>query len=196
MTTTAEYLRRTRRGLRAQSPLVRRTDRLEARLFTLLVTVLVVMVPVAVVAASSLWTSQLALAQQQQSERVSVTATLDSDPVGNVTGWGESAHFATAPVTWTWGTERRHADVTADGDLKAGEEVAVWVDARSGEHTLPPLTDSAAKFSSVLAGISLWTFSAVAAVGLFALARWRVELRRSREWSRDIEAFLGSTSSY
>lgn len=196
MTTTAEYLRRTRRGLRARSPLVRRTDRLEARLFMLVVVVLVAMVPVSWLAANAMWTSQSELARQQQAERVPVTATLDADPVSNATGWGESTYYATAPVTWTWQSEQRHADVTADSDLQTGDELEIWVEARTGEQTTPPLTFSAAQFSSILSGVALWVFTAVFAVGLFMLAQWRIEVRRSREWSRDIEAFLGSTSSH
>jgi hypothetical protein len=104
--------------------------------------------------------------------------------------------FASAPATWRWGDETRHDLVQVDDMATSGSEVEIWVDARSGEHTRPPMTTSAAKFTAVLSGVSLWTFSAVGVSGLFALAHWRLEVLRSREWSREIEAFLGSTSSH
>lgn len=71
----------------------------------------------------------------------------------------------------------------------------VWVD-RAGAVTLQPMSVSAAEFSSVLAGVAVYMFALIIACGLFALAHWGIDRARSREWSRDIEAFLGSTSSH
>ncbi|WP_232284664.1 Rv1733c family protein [Rhodococcus sp. R1101] len=196
MTTRAGYLRRTRRSLRRRDPLVRRTDRLEARCFTLMVAVMALLIPVAVWVSATMWSSQLELSEKQNAERVAVTAVLDADASSDSSGWGETVKISSAPATWGWGDETRQALVQVDSLATAGSEVPVWVDASSGEYTQPPLTTSAAKFSAVLSGVSLWTFSFVAVAGLFALAHWRLEVRRSREWSRDIEAFLGSTSSH
>ncbi|MGA4690804.1 MULTISPECIES: hypothetical protein [Rhodococcus] len=196
MTTRAGYLRRTRRSLRRRDPLVRRTDRLEARCFTLMIAVMALLIPVAVWVSAIMWSSQLELSEKQNAERVSVTAVLDADALSDSSGWGETVKIASAPATWGWGDETRHALVQVDSLATAGSEVPVWVDATTGEYTQAPLTTSAAKFTAVLSGVSLWTFSSAAAGGLFALAHWRLEVRRSREWSRDIEAFLGSTSSH
>ena len=162
----------------------------------LLVAVMALLMPVAVWVSATMWNSQLELSEKQTAERVAVTAVLDADAMGDSSGWGETVRLASAPATWGWGREERHAVVQVDSMATAGSEVQIWADTRSGEYTRPPLTTSAAKFTAVLSGVSLWTFSAAAAGGLFALARWRLEVRRHREWSRDIEAFLGSTSSY
>ncbi|MBS9374417.1 hypothetical protein GON09_003428 [Rhodococcus sp. B50] len=175
---------------------MRRTDRLEARCFTLMVAVMALLIPVAVWVSATMWGSQLELSEKQNAERVGVTAVLDADALSDSSGWGETVKVASAPATWGWGDETRHALVQVDSLATAGSEVPVWVDASSGEYTQPPLTPSAAKFTAVLSGVSLWTFSSAAVGGLFALAHWRLEVRRSREWSRDIEAFLGSTSSH
>ncbi|WP_249265147.1 Rv1733c family protein [Rhodococcus pyridinivorans] len=196
MTTRAGYLRRTRRSLRRRDPLVRRTDKLEARCFTLMIAVMAILIPVAVWVSATMWSSQLELSEKQNAERVSVTAVLDADALSDSSGWGETVKISSAPATWGWGDETRHALVQVDSLATAGSEVQVWVEASTGEYTQPPLTTSAAKFTAVLFGVWLWTFSAAAAAGLFALAHWRLEVRRSREWSRDIEAFLGSTSSH
>ncbi|KSZ58192.1 membrane protein [Rhodococcus pyridinivorans KG-16] len=175
---------------------MRRTDRLEARCFTLMIAVMAILIPVAVWVSATMWSSQLELSEKQNAERVSVTAVLDADALSDSSGWGETVKISSAPATWGWGDETRHALVQVDSLATAGSEVPVWVEASTGEYTQPPLTSSAAKFTAVLSGVSLWTFSSAAAAGLFALAHWRLEVRRSREWSRDIEAFLGSTSSH
>ncbi len=79
MTTRAGYLRRTRRSLRRRDPLVRRTDKLEARCFTLMIAVMALLIPVAVWVSATMWSSQLELSEKQNAERVSVTAVLDAD---------------------------------------------------------------------------------------------------------------------
>ncbi|HET8993069.1 MULTISPECIES: Rv1733c family protein [unclassified Rhodococcus (in: high G+C Gram-positive bacteria)] len=197
MTSAAGYLRRTRRSLRGRSPLVRRTDRVEARLFSLLVAAMLLMIPVAAIVVANVQNTQVAMAQQQLAERTMVTATLDADPVVADSGWGEFSYIApsTAPATWEFRGVSHHGDVQITGTEGAGDEVQVWVD-RAGAMTLQPMSVSAAEFSSVLAGVAVYMFALVTACGLFALAHWGVERARSREWSRDIEAFLGSTSSH
>lgn len=197
MTSTGGYLRRTRRSLRGRSPLVRRTDRFEAHVFSLLVAAMLIMVPVAGVVIANVQSTQVALAQQQLAERTMVTATLDADPVVANSGWGEFSYVApsTAPATWEFRGVEHHGDVQITGSEGAGDEVQVWVD-RAGAVTLQPTSVSAAEFSSVLAGVAVYMFALLIACGLFALAHWGIERARSREWSREIEAFLGSTSSH
>ncbi|WP_240959613.1 hypothetical protein [Rhodococcus sp. HNM0563] len=197
MTSAAGYLRRTRRSLRGRSPLVRRTDRVEARVFSLLVAAMLLMIPVAAIVVVNVQNTQVAMAQQQLAERTMVTATLDADPVVADSGWGEFSYIApsTAPATWEFRGVSHHGDVQITGSEGAGDEVQVWVD-RAGAVTLQPMSVSAAEFSSVLAGVAVYMVALVTACGLFALAHWGIERARSREWSREIEAFLGSTSSH
>ncbi|MEE2030724.1 Rv1733c family protein [Rhodococcus chondri] len=191
------YLRGMRRGVRSRNPLVRRTDRLESRIVGALVAALLIMLPVAVWIGSATWGNQVALAERQLAERTSVTATVDTGPEAADVGWGEFAYAtpAVAAVSWEWGEQPRHGLAQVGSGTAAGTEVLVWVD-RDGEQTTMPLTVSAAKFSSVLVGVSLWILAALLAAGVFAFAHWRIDHRRTRDWSRDIEAFLGSTSSH
>lgn len=197
MTNTAEYLTRMRRVRRGSSPLVRRTDRLESRVFTLFVGVLLLIVPLGIWAGVVTWGNQAALAEQQQAERATVTATLDTAPEFDAVDWVDMTYAAsmTAPATWKWQGVERHGVVQVEDSAAAGDEVQVWVD-RTGEQSLPPMSDSAAKFSAVLVGVSLVMFGGALAVSAFAFARWRIERARVTEWSREIEAFLGSTSSH
>lgn len=194
---TAEYLRRTRRSLRGIGPLVRTADRTEARTFVTLLAALALMVPLCLWVSAITWGDQLALAQQQRAERTTVTATLDADPMPDGAGWGEYAHVAPmkAPATWEWRGVEHHDVVQVGGSAGAGDELPVWVD-RAGEQTVPPMSDFAAKFSSVLTGFALFVFAVVGVGGIFALVRWALDRARVREWSREIEAFLGSTSSH
>lgn len=197
MTNTAEYLTRMRRVRRGANPLVRRTDRVESRVFTLFVAVLLLLVPLSIWASVVTWGNQTTLAEQQQAERATVTATLDTDPALDAAGWGDMTYATamTAPATWKWQGIERHGVVQADDSAVAGDEVQVWVD-RAGEQSLPPMSDGAARFAGVLAGVSLFAFAGVFATGAFVFARWRIDRARTDRWSREIEAFLGSTSSH
>jgi hypothetical protein len=197
MTSTAGFLRRTRRSLHGRSPLVRGTDRVEARIFSLLVAAMLIMIPVVGIVIANVQSTQVAVAQQQLAERTMVTATLDADPMVADSGWGEYSYIApsTAPATWEFRGVEHHGDVQITGAEVAGDEVQVWVD-RAGAVTLQPMSVSAAEFSAVFAGVALYMFALMIAGGVFALAHWSIERTRSREWSRDIEAFLGSTSSH
>lgn len=58
---------------------MRRTDKLEARCFTLMIAVMALLIPVAVWVSATMWSSQLELSEKQNAERVSVTAVLDAD---------------------------------------------------------------------------------------------------------------------
>lgn len=198
MTNATGYLRRMRRSMRAGDPLVRRTDRIEARWFAALVALILLLIPCAGWTAAHSWSSQVTVAEQQLGDRITVTATLDSAPEAPAVNWGESGYLAlaSAPATWGWGDETRHGLAQVDGSLQAGAEVPVWVDARSGDMVSAPLTLSAAKVSSVFVGVFLWTFSTAVLCLMFSVVAWRLERHRRREWSREIDAFLGSTSSY
>lgn len=194
---TAAYLRTARRSSRRRNPLVRRTDRIEARLTSVLVFLVVAMIPVAVWTGALTWDTQLALSAQQTAERSLVTATTEGTPEAPAASYGDStiAGPATVPASWTWGHETRHGNIQVEVTTASGSRVAVWVDA-DGHQTLPPMSPTSAKVSSVLVGVSGWIGAVLVAGAVFAVARWRLDLARARRWSRDIEIFLGSTSSH
>ena len=197
-TCAGDYLDRMRRSRRGGNPLVRRADRIEAWLFFVLLTTLALMIPVAGFIGAGSWQSWVALAEKQSTERTPVSATLESAPDPAAPGGGEVASSVTAPApaTWQWGDEQRRAVVPVDSWSVTGGDVTVWVDARSGELADPPLTVGAAKVSAVCAGVFLWALSVALAITMFESARWGLERTRRRRWNREIEAFLGSTSSY
>jgi len=163
-----------------------------------LLTTLALTIPVAGFVGAGSWQSWVALAEKQSTERTPVSATLESAPDPAAPGGGEVASSVTAPApaTWQWGDEQRRAVVPVDSWSVTGGDVTVWVDARSGELADPPLTVAAAKVSAVCAGVFLWMLSVALAITIFESARWGLERTRRRRWNREIEAFLGSTSSY
>ncbi len=194
-----DYRRRMRVSRRGGNPLVRRTDRIEAWLFSGLVAAIVVAVPLAALVTSGSWGSWVAVAEQQYAQRITVSATRDAAPDPATAGWGETGYLAApspAPATWQWGDEQRRDIVPVDPASTAGTEVTVWVDAGSGRLVEPPLSVTGAKVTAVAWGLFVWTFAVLLATTLFQSARWGLEHSRRREWSREIEAFLGSTSSY
>ncbi len=194
---TAAYLRTARRSSRRRNPLVRRTDRIEARLTALLAFVVVAMIPLAIWVGAATWDTQLALSAQQTAERTVVTATTEGTPTTVAATYGDYgvSDSATVEASWTWGRETRNGTIQVDSTTAPGSQVPVWVDA-DGNQSLPPMSATSAKVSAVLVGVSAWVGTALVAGGLFAVARWRLDLARARQWSRDIEIFLGSTSSH
>ncbi|MDV2477717.1 hypothetical protein F8M49_24285 [Rhodococcus zopfii] len=194
---TAAYLRTARRSSRRRNPLVRRTDRIEARLVAVLVVLVAAMIPVSVWAGAHTWDTQLEMSAQQTAERSLVTATTEDIPATPAATYGDYALAgpATVPASWTWGRETRHGNIEVDATTAAGSQVPVWVDA-DGRQTLPPMDATSAKVSSVLVGVSAWIGTMLVAGAVFTLTRWRLDLARARRWSRDIEIFLGSTNSY
>lgn len=194
---TVAYLRTARRASRHRNRLVRTTDRIEARLTTALVLFVVAMIPMTVWAGARVWDTQLELSAQQLAERTLVTATTDGTPELPVVVYSEFAIPGPleVPASWTWGHETRHGTITVDTSLPSGSRTQIWVDA-VGEPALPPMNAANAKVSAVVAGASGWVASVLLAGAVFALARWRLDRARTRRWSRDIETFLGSTSSY
>lgn len=197
MGNTSGYLRVLRRGLRGSHPLIRRTDRVEARLAVVVLVLLLAAIPLAGWAGARTWDTQSALAVQQTAERTLVTATTQAPAETTDVTVGELAMTASAaaPATWMWGDEKRRGDVTVDYGTPAGADVQIWVDP-DGEQALAPLSATSAKISSVLAGVALWCAAALLAAAVFGYGRWRLDRTRRREWSREIAAFLGSTSSH
>lgn len=195
-----EYLRRTRRSLQRDNLISRRTDRTEARLFRLFVTVMVLLVPVSLWVGATTWSEQSTLADIQQAQRTKITATVAGAPVTDDTldqgAWGTAAPVVSydVPVTWEWSGQEKTGTLASTSSPEPGAEITAWID-RRGELTTPALTHAAAQFSGILTGLALFVFVAVIAGSLFGFAQWRIDRTRSLEWSRDIEEFLGSTSS-
>ncbi|MFF0281653.1 hypothetical protein ACFYSW_15180 [Rhodococcus aetherivorans] len=197
MRNTSGYLRVLRRGLRGRHPLIRRTDRAEARLAVAVLLLVLATIPLAGWVGARTWDIQSALAVQQTAERTLVTAKTQAAAETTDATAGELTMVASAsaPATWAWGDEKRRGDVTVDYGTPAGADVQIWVDP-NGEQALAPLSATSAKISSVLVGLSLWFAAALLAAAVFGYGRWRLDRTRNREWSREIAAFLGSTSSH
>ncbi|MDV6295351.1 Rv1733c family protein [Rhodococcus aetherivorans] len=197
MRNTSGYLRVLRRGLRGRHPLIRRTDRAEARLAVAVLLLVLATIPLAGWVGARTWDTQSALAVQQTAERTLVTAKTQAaaETADATAGELTMVAAASAPATWAWGDEKRRGDVTVDYGTPAGADVQIWVDP-NGEQALAPLSATSAKISSVLVGLSLWFAAALLAAAVFGYGRWRLDRTRNREWSREIAAFLGSTSSH
>ncbi|MBC2590445.1 Rv1733c family protein [Rhodococcus aetherivorans] len=197
MRNTSGYLRVLRRGLRGRHPLIRRTDRAEARLAVAVLLLVLATIPLAGWVGARTWDTQSALAVQQTAERTLVTAKTQAaaETADATAGELTMVASASAPATWAWGDEKRRGDVTVDYGTPAGADVQIWVDP-NGEQALAPLSATSAKISSVLVGLSLWFAAALLAAAVFGYGRWRLDRTRNREWSREIAAFLGSTSSH
>ncbi len=181
---------RTRAGQRLwlwrwrDSPLRRHEDVAEG--WIILVTWVLILVGGAIV-----WTVTAQFAQResawQRADRHAVTAVLLSDAPPSASA-GSDGYRSSAKVRWTApdGTARSARTVVPAG-LPAGTTVTVWQDGR-GALTTEPLGPGEAHAQALLYGGAAATAYAGLVYGTAALARWRLDERRYRQWGVEWDA--------
>lgn len=171
----------------ARNPLARGVDRVEGTVVVLAVLLALVLVPVMLTFGSLTYSSLAERSEQQSGSRHQTVAVLTQDaPETGTTVRGEVVGGRSkVPARWQLpdGTTRT-GRVEADEGLKAGAEVAVWLD-ESGDLTNPPLST----VDIVGAGVLAAGFGWLGAVGLLALACWSLhrvlDRRRYQAWQAE-----------
>ncbi|MEV4050032.1 hypothetical protein AB0J55_02490 [Amycolatopsis sp. NPDC049688] len=182
--------------LPGHGPLVRSSDRLQARLLILVVLLALAAAVGAVLFGIGEYSVESAKSREQTATRYPVTAVLLADgPLPATAGRGETP-FGSVPTRATWWTrdgQQRVGEVEAAAGTVAGHEVEIWVD-ETGAPAERPLTMAAAIIGAPLGAATLWA----AAVSLFVLAyRGAVHLlnrRRFTAWQREWAALGTGTT--
>ena len=187
MNGTSNSLRLCRRLWPRRSELMRRADWLEAALGVAVITLALMLVPVALAVGSETYANQVRAGNEQSLTRHPATATLVADappqPVGTR---GEAVSGASqVPARWTLpnGTERA-GTVRADNGTRAGDPVSIWLD-ESGNLTDGPITDGQAASAGLAVAIGLWVCAAAVLSVIFLLARAGLNRARSAAWQRE-----------
>jgi hypothetical protein len=169
-----------------RNPLVRRSDRIEALVFSFAVLFTVVAIPVAGAIGTSVHDARTRVYAEETLTRHEVTATT-VQPGVIVVQPPRGVSF-TARAKWS-ASGRDHSGVINWSDqAEIGDQQAIWVN-DAGENVGPPSPPSRADVDAVAIAISLWFGVAGASAGLVYVVRRWLDRCRYAHWDRQINTF-------
>lgn len=171
------------------NPMARDVDRWQAGLRLALVTLWVLLLPIAAVIGFVVSSDGLDKVHQQARDRVATTAVLtEAAPAMVFTASGVPVLGTTpVPAQWAAGDGTTHyGRVPAQAGSVAGTRVDIWTD-RSGALTDAPLSSGGAVVTGVLVTVSMMTFWALLLAAVLKFFANYFDRRRSAEWDRDWE---------
>ncbi|PXY22318.1 Rv1733c family protein [Prauserella muralis] len=166
-----------------RNPLSRPGDRLQARLFVVLLLLVLLAVPVAASVGSETYAGRMEVAERDADAKHRATAVLLADAPVSM-GVGE---LETTPVRARWQTPdgtTRTGEVAAYRGSTTGSRIPVWLD-DEGNLTTPPVTTAAAATDGVSVGISVWLAVAGVCAAVFAAVHGVLHRLRLAQWARD-----------
>jgi hypothetical protein len=171
--------------LLGSGPLKRGSDRLEALIRALLAGWLVAVVPLALVAASSVYSQTRARAEEQAQDRHRVAVTLLAGaPEAAPNTWG-GPPIEPATGEWTDPAGVAHElTLGVPAGATVGTTVHVWVD-RDGARTSPPISADAAPGAAIALGAFAWGGLSLLGLGAYSAVRACLERVRSRRWATE-----------
>ncbi|MBY6412584.1 hypothetical protein HQ346_11345 [Rhodococcus sp. BP-252] len=177
------------------NPLFRRSDRIQARVKNVVVTLVILMVPIAAwLGMSTLETQQARMVAQETSlHQVTATTTAEAQAMPLATGDGGSSTTASVDATWTFDGAQHNGSVSVASGSPAGTESEIWVDA-AGERTAQPTTGADAVAAALFVGIGSLFAVAMILSGVYTVVRYRLDQQRDSEWDVAIKNFLNENS--
>jgi hypothetical protein len=168
-----------RRFTLGSGPLKRTSDRVEFASRVVLLVALVLAAPVGLLAGAAGYTSLQATAEQEADTRFPVTATLLADAARPEAGGADAPAeaFWTAPDGST-----PSGQVDAPAGARAGDAVAIWVDA-SGRVTPEPLPSGEVVVQAVVIGFLAALFLVITGMAGHLVVVWQLDRRRARRWA-------------
>lgn len=171
------------RCLVGRNPLIRHSDRREARSLFVVLVVALIAAPVAYTAGNSVYDGRVAAFEVQRLSRHEIAATVAADSRPVTSGYSRY-HFAT--VRWRVDAEERRAELQTTYPVKTGDSVSIWVDA-DGHHVQEPLGPKDATTQALVVGFGLWFAVACAGAASWVRLRRRLDRARDAEWARALE---------
>jgi hypothetical protein len=179
----------------SHNPLLRRSDRVQARVKNIVVTLVILMVPIAAwLGTSTLATQQARMAAQETSlHQVTATTTAEAEAMPLATGDSGSTTTASVDATWTFAGAQHDGSVTVTSGSPAGTEAQVWVDA-NGDRTAQPTTGADALAAALFAGLGSLFAVALVLSGIYTAVRYRLDQQRDAQWDLEIKNFMDENS--
>ncbi|WP_051574629.1 hypothetical protein [Mycobacterium sp. URHB0044] len=161
-------------------PLVRASDRAEARLMLLAIFVAMLAIPVAGAVGTSVHDVRAKFYAEQAASRHTVTATAIEDTTTVVRPDAVSFNVR---ARWDAAGTNHIDTISWPKRAKAGDREAIWVDSH-GRQAPDPAAPGRAGLDAVGAAVSLWLVVAAAMVTLAYAVRSRLDRARFAAWDR------------
>jgi hypothetical protein len=182
-----------------RNPLVRRSDRIQARLLLAVVAGILLTAGVAASLGSTSYQRHLAAADEEVANRHPATAVLLTDAQRPITvndGTPTASLPIRVPARWELpnGVERV-GQVAVSYQADRGSEVAIWLNG-DGDPVPRPTQPSDAVLAGVLVGIFSWLAVSGALIGLYLLSVRVLDSGRAAQWERDWAAVSERWTSF
>ncbi|KRE33197.1 hypothetical protein ASG82_23555 [Mycobacterium sp. Soil538] len=188
MSSVMAWLRWRWARLRARSPLVRGTDRVEAAGLVAAIAISAAMLMLGSVVGADVQDSRMADYRAHLAVRHQITATV----VGTSPVRARSSATSVRTV-WRTGIEEHTGTVISTRPVGVGDRIAVWVnDSRS--EIVTPMSAWQVSVDALGAALAVWLAGTACALGLFALLRMGLRRRRFREWESALSRLRAPTA--
>lgn len=178
------------------NPLLRRSDRVQARTKSFVVTLMILMLPLSAWFAMTTLSAQTDRVSEQQHSRHSVTATTTAEAKPTALAQSDVSVQTTTTVdaTWTYAGVDHQGQISAVSGAPAGTETDIWVD-DNGIRSMQPLTHGNAVAAALFTGIGSLLTVNLLLYGLYAAYRFHLDNQRESEWDLAIKNFMDENSS-
>lgn len=178
-----------------RNPLVRPSDRLQARVKRIATVLMILMVPAAAWFGMATLSEQQSRVAEQQYTRHSVTATTTSttEPTPFAQSDYSTQNSATVDASWTFQNVEHQGQVAVSTGAPIGTKADIWVDDK-GARSTPPLSDGDAVFAALFTGFGSLFAACLIFYGVYAAIRFHLDSRRDAEWDLAIKNFMDENS--
>lgn len=166
-----------------RNPLVRTSDRIEALLLILAVTVALAAAPIAGAIGTAVYEARSHAYVEQATSRHTVTAIAVEDSTTTVQPY--TVDTITVDARWRVDGTEHTGSFEWDDMAKAGDRLTIWVDS-DGNYVGTPTPTSRAGADAVAAGLATWLGAVAATSALMASLRSRLNRLRYAGWERDL----------
>jgi hypothetical protein len=171
------------RCLAGNSPLLRRSDRIQARVLVLAVVMVLCAVPMCIVPARAHQAAVLSRADEQLRTLQPVDAVV-IPPATTASPSRMAGASRTVRVQWKAAFEDRTADIRTRAITRPGDHIRIWLDT-DGDPVPAPLSHTDATTQAVAYGIAIWLVVAGACAMLYLLVRRILDRRRFAAWEQE-----------
>lgn len=168
------------------NPLVRHSDRHQARVAALLLALVLVATPIVAVFGFVYHAGLAERAQTQYQQRSQVTATLleGTSAVRTDMDGVRIPRRAVALAEWSTQDGMTHTgQIPVAANAHKGDTLSIWID-RDGAQVRPPMTSSETMVVAALAAMGIWLAVALTLAGIYRLVCARLDRARYAEWDR------------
>lgn len=170
-----------------RNPLVRASDRIEALMLILGITLVLLTAPIAGAVGTTVYSSRAEVYQQQVRTRHTVAATVLADSISTVRPYTVSFDIR---ARWQDHGVQHETVLAWDRPAKAGDRLSIWVNDR-GDYVGPPTRPKRAVSDAIIAGAVLWLSVITVVAAVMGLARFRLDRRRHAQWDRGLRSLVG-----